>query len=278
MQEFAEQGFTYQEIRDAEYLRATEFGSHLDAIEAAMSRYSDAAWKEICDHNKQGKNWERLIKEQDRPLFRRVADFKENTKGLVITYAAAHRWLNAPENVDEDNERIRKAIKLTYLLCTAGMERLRLVDIAPLEEPDPETAVANLNRYRTLLPDYPMIYAVEHAHQTIPQTYDLAQGGGFLIAYDEANVFIKGAAAPGELEDFWNKVNLADLTSIHLKQRDAEGFTSSIAAEGLVDFSALVGRLRAIGYEGEFLLENVPTDQPMEDALESRAFILALNA
>ncbi len=278
LKQFSDQGFTYQEVRDAEYLRATEFGRYLDSIEGAMSRYSDASWKEICDaiHQKQG--WGPLVKGEDRVLFERATHFAEITQGLVITYAAAHRWLNKPENEDEDNERIRKSVKLAYLLCTPGMERLRLVDIEPLEEPDPDTAVSNLKRYRSLLPDYPMTYAIEHAHQTLPQTHACAIRGGFLFAYDEANIFIKGAPEPGELEDFWNRVKLEDLTSIHLKQRNAEGFTSSIADEGLVDFSVLVERLKAIGYEGEFLLENVPTDQPLEDALESRAFMLALRA
>ncbi|MFC1580855.1 hypothetical protein ACFL4N_08075, partial [Thermodesulfobacteriota bacterium] len=208
----------------------------------------------------------------------RATRFVEITQGLVITYAAAHRWLNAPGNVEEDNERIRKAIKLAYLLCTPGMERLRLVDIEPLAEIEKETAVSNLNRYRSLLPGYPMTYAVEHAHQTLSQTLDLALQGGFLFAYDEANIFIKGGPVPGELDDFWTKVELNDLTSIHLKQRVEEGFSNSLATEGLVDFSVLLERLQAIGFDGEFLLENVPTDQAMEDALESRAFILAMKA
>lgn len=276
VKQFSEQGFHYQEVRDAEYLRATEFGRWLDSIEESMPRYSDGAWKEICDaiHQKQG--WESLAKEEDRSLFERAAHFVEITQGLVITYAAAHRWLNVPENVEEDNERIRKAIKLAYLLCTPGMERLRLVDIEPAEEIDSDVAVANLNRYCSLIPGYPMIYAVEHAHQALSQTLDLALGGGFSFAYDEANIFIKGAPEPGELEDFWNTVKREDLTSIHLKQRNAEGFTSSIATEGFVDFNVLIERLGAIGYEGEFLLENVPTEQPMENALESRDFIFAL--
>ena len=274
--QFSDQGFTYQEVRDAEYLRATEFGRFLDTAEKAMPRYNDEAWKEICDSIHQRQGWEPLAKEEDFSLFERVARFVEITQGLVITYAAAHRWLNAPENVEEDNERIRKAIKLAYLLCTPGMERLRLVDIEPLAEIDTETAVANLNRYRSLLPGYPMTYAVEHAHQTLSQTLDLALQGGFFFAYDEANIFIKGGPVPGELDDFWAKVELNDLTSIHLKQRVEQGFSNSLATEGLVDFSVLLERLQAIGFEGEFLLENVPTDQPMEDALESRAFIFAL--
>ncbi|MBW2206500.1 MAG: hypothetical protein JRG79_06275 [Deltaproteobacteria bacterium] len=276
--QFAEQGFTYQEVRDAEYLRATEFGRYLDTIEEAMPRYSDESWKEICDGIRQKQGWEQLAKKEDQALFKHMADFVEITEGLVISYAAAHRWLNEPENIDEDNDRIRKAIKLAYLLSTAGMARLRLVDIEPLEGFDPEAAVSNLKRYRALLPDYPMTYALEHAHQSAPLTLDLAVRGGFSFAYDEANLYIKGGPDPGELEDFWAKVELSHLTSIHLKQIDAQGFSSSLAGEGFVDFSALMDRLEAIGYAGEFLLENVPTDQPLEDARESRAFIHALKA
>ena len=274
--QFAEQGFTYQEVRDAEYLRATEFGRFLDTVEEAMPRYSDASWKQICDaiHQKQG--WDQLAEEEDRSLFERAAHFVEITRDLVISYAAAHRWLNAPENMDEDNERIRKAIKLAYLLSTIGMARLRLVDIEPLEEVDPEAAVSNLQRYRGLLPDYPMTYAIEHAHQTLPQTHDLALRGGFLFAYDEANIYIKGGPIPGELEDFWARVELGHLTSVHLKQRGAQGFSTSLAAEGFVDFAALMDRLKAIGYEGEFLLEKVPTDEPMEEAVASLEFMHAL--
>jgi len=274
--QFAEQGFTYQEVRDAEYLRATEFGRYLDTIEEAMLRYSDESWKEICDSIRQKQGWEQLAKKEDQSLFKHMADFVEITEGLVISYAAAHRWLNEPENIDEDNDRIRKGIKLAYLLSTPGMARLRLVDIEPAEEVDPAVAVANLKRYRSLLPDYPMTYAIEHAHQTVPQTHDLALRGGFLLAYDEANIYIKGGPVPGELDDFWDKAGLSDLTSVHLKQIGDQGFSSSLTREGFVDISVLLERLEGMGYEGEFLLENVPTDQPMEDALESRAFILAL--
>lgn len=276
MVQFAEQDFRYQEVRDAAYLRATEFGRYLATLEEAMPRYSDASWKEICDTIRQKQVWEPLVKETDRALFNRSADFVNTTQGLVITYAAAHRWLNKPEKIDADNERIQKAVKLAYLLSTPGMARLRLVDIEPAGEFDPEEAVSNLKRYRSLLPDYPMTYAIEHAHQTVPVTHELAVRGGFLFAYDEANIYIKGGLNPNELEDFWAKVDLKHLTSIHLKQIDAQGFSSNLAREGFVDFALLLNRLVARGYEGEFLLENAPSNQPLEDAIESRDFILAL--
>ncbi|MFH1490795.1 MAG: hypothetical protein ABII06_17965 [Pseudomonadota bacterium] len=273
MARFAEKGFRHQEIRDGGYLRHSEFGRFIEDIEGAISHYSDGVWKEICEKDRLGKGLGRLLKGEDRHLLDRMIDFSRVAKGLILSYAFACPWLTRPENMEADNERIRQAIKLSYLF-SPERARLRFVALDPVDEVRPEIAISNLKRYRSLLPDYPMIYALENSHQSATLTLQLALKGGVSLTYDEANIYRPEGIILNEPEEFWSAVKCADLVSIHLKQKGPEGVFPRLG-EGLVDFQAMFRRLRAMGYTGDFLFENRPTDDPLEDALQSRAFILS---
>ena len=270
--EFARNGFKDVEIRDGDYLRNSEFGDFIHKIETAMSRYSDEEWKIISEKIHVGKGWDDIVKEEDRSLLDRVGEFVHLAEGLVITYAMQYPWLTRPRDVKADNERIIQAIKLSYLFCPE-QARLRFVAINPVSEIDSSVTTANLERYRSLLPDYPVVLAVENARQSAPLTLDLAIQGGALFAYDEANIYGTDGTALNPPEEFWNSVKVENLTSVHLKQKRAEGVLPQLE-EGFVDFPAMIPRLRELGYAGDLLIENSPTDEPLEDALRSREFIL----
>ena len=68
---------------------------------------------------------------------------------------------------------------------------------------------------------------------------------------------------------------MADLTSVHLKQKTPAGVLPRVA-DGLVDFAPMVRRLQAQSYSGDLLLENAPSATPLEDALQSRAYLQKL--
>jgi hypothetical protein len=273
MVRFGEKGFRHLEIRDGGYLRHSAFGRFIEEIEGAMSHYSDKAWKEICEKTRMGKGLGRLLIGKDRYLLDSMIDFSRAAEGLILSYAFERPWLTRPENMEADNERIMRAIKLSYLF-SPERARLRFVALDPVDEVRHEIAVANLKRYRSLLPDYPMIYALENSHQSATLTLRLALKGGISLTYDEANTYRPEGIMLNEPEEFWSVVKCADLASIHLKQKGSEGVLPRLG-KGLVDFPAMFKRLRAMGYNGDYLFENSPTDDPLEDALQSRAFILS---
>jgi hypothetical protein len=63
------------------------------------------------------------------------------------------------------------------------------------------------------------------------------------------------------------------LTSIHYKQKTTAGVLAQVS-DGFVDFAAITRRLQAGDYRGDLLLENAPTMQPLEDAMQSRTYLL----
>ena len=272
--QFGDHGFKDMEVREGDYLRNSEFGGLIGEIETAMGRYTDEQWKAICDTIWQGEGWQDGVAAEDRPLFDRVSAFVEGARDLTSSYAMSHPWLSPPEDVEADNQRITQAKKLAYLLCPAGA-RLRIVGLAPTGEIDPQAAVANVERYRSLLPNCPMVFAVENAGQPATFTLDLAVQGSALLTYDEANTYRDDGTTLNAPEAFWSAVKMEDLTSVHFKQKTGDGVLSQVG-DGFVDFAAIGHRLATGNYKGDLLLENTPTDQPLEDAIRSRAYLSGL--
>ena len=192
---------------------------------------------------------------------------------LTFSYAASHDWLAQPEDVNLDNARIMEAKKFAYLICPRSA-RFRIVDLETDGKIDTEIALANVKRYKSLLPTYPMVFAIEHGRQSATWTLDLARQGNCPLIYDEANTFRSDGTAHNAAEDFWRTVKNENLASIHIKQRRAEGISTQIG-NGYVDFKAVFNHLTRLRYKGDLMLENSPTSQPLEDALESREYLLA---
>ena len=270
--QFAENGFREMEVRDHNYLRNSKFGNLMREIEAAMDAYTDKEWKAICEALWQETNWSELVKMEHKSLFDKVCEFVRRMSGIILSFAASHVWLAEPDDLDADNERIIQAKKFAYLLCP-NAPRFRIVDVETDGEIDTQVAVANAKRYKSLLPSYPMIFALEHGRQSATWTLELARRGGCPLIYDQANTFLPDGAARNEPEDFWETVRKEDLASVHIKQRTADGFSTRIA-EGFVDFKSILKHLTRLGYKGDLLIENTATDQPLEDALASREYLL----
>jgi len=284
--QFRDNDFKYIEIRYEDYLRNSAFGSFLQEIERTMSHYSDAHWQRICQaiwHKTAsfspkcgGGGGMALIKSEDRLIFGRISEFVEQTKGLVLSYAIPHQWLSQPEDVNADNERIIKAKKLAYLM-SQYQARLRLVDLESKGKIHPRIATANLNRYRSLLPNYRVLMAVENALQAATFTLQLALQGRVLLTYDEANTYRFDGTKLNDPEVFWDAVKIEHITSVHLKQKTVAGVSSQVG-DGWVDFAAIIHCLKERGYKGDLLLENAATNQPLEDAIRSREYLLMLLA
>ena len=270
--QFGENGFREMEVRDHTYLRNSAFGDMMRDIEAAMDGYTDDQWKEICEAIWRDKSWVGLIKAEHQSLFDKVSEFVGKVSELTLSYAASHVWLAQPEDLDADNAQIIEAKKFAYLICPHSA-RFRIVDVETDGEIDTEIAVANVKRYKSLLPMYPMVFAVEHGRQSATWTLDLARQGGCPLIYDQANAFRSDGTASNKPEDFWGTVNVEDLASVHIKQRTADGVSTQIA-DGFVDFKSILKHLIRLGYKGDLLIENSPTDQPLEDALVSREYLL----
>ncbi len=272
--QFGDEGFKDMEVREGDYLRNSEFGSLIGEIEAAMERYTDEEWKAICDAIWNG-NQDLGVTAGDNALFARVSVFVELARTLTLSYAMSHSWLGAPEDLEADNQQIIRAKKLAYLLCPANA-RLRIVGLAPTGgKIDSQAAVANVKRYRSLLPNCPMVFAVENSRQPATFTLDLAVQGGALLTYDEANTYRDDGTTVNPPEAFWGAVKMENLTSVHFKQKTANGVLSQVG-DGYVDFAAIGKRLAAEDYRGDLLLENTPTDQPLEDAIASREYLSKL--
>ena len=269
---FGENGFREMEVRDHNYLRNSAFGDMMREIEAAMGAYTDKGWKAICEALWRGASWSELIKVEHKSLFDKVSEFQRKMSDLTLSYAASHVWLAEPDDLNADIARINEAKKFAYLLCPHGA-RFRIVDVETDGNIDTEVAVANVKRYKSLLSSYPMVFAVEHGGQSATWTLELARHGGCPLIYDQANTFRSDGTASNEPDDFWSTVRKEDLASVHIKQRTADGFSTRIA-DGFVDFKSILKHLTRLGYKGDLLIENTATDQPLEDALVSRKYLL----
>ncbi len=269
MVEFGANGFKDMEVREGDYLRNSAFGELIQQLESAMSAYTDAEFKTICDAVWTGQPYET----KHPTLFQEVARFAEKASGLTLSYAMSHPWLSVPNDTETDTQQIISAKKLAYLLCPSR-PRLRLVDLDSEGDIDESAAIANLKRYKALLPDYPMIFAVENARQTATLTLKLAIAGGAKLTYDETNTYHADGTTMNPPDEFWGTVKMEDLTSIHFKQKTEDGVLSEVG-DGFVDFGAIAKHLKILGYTGDLLLENTPTSHSLRDALRSRAYLLS---
>jgi len=270
--QFARNGFRHLEVRDGDYLRRSEFGRFIHEIEEASAGYSHQDWQRICDEIHTTKNLDAAVKEEHRSVFDRLVNFFQISQEVVFSYALSHPWLTRSSDIEADNDHITRAIQLAYLLCPQ-QARLRLVSLDPVDPVDQPTATSNLKRYRSLLPDYHVILAVENALQPAPLILELVVAGGALLAYDEANNYQSDGSAMNTPEEFWHAVKLENLASIHLKQKAPQGVLARLG-DGFVDIAALIDRLRNCGYSGDLLLEYLPTADPLADAIQSRTFLM----
>ena len=269
MVEFGANGFKDMEVREGDYLRNSEFGELIQQLESAMLAYTDAEFKTICDAA-----WTGQVHEAEHPtLFEAVASFAEKASGLTLSYAMSHPWLSAADDREADTQQILKAKKLAYLLCPAR-PRLRLVDPDSEGEINEPAAIANLKHYSALLPDYPMIFAVENARQTATLTLKLAVAGSAKLTYDETNTYRADGTTVNSPDEFWSAVKMTDLTSVHFKQKTEEGVLSEVC-DGFVNFGAIAEHLKTRHYTGDLLLENTPTAHSLQDALRSREYLLS---
>ena len=269
MVEFGANGFKDMEVREGDYLRNSEFGQLIQELEAAMPAYTDAEFRTICDAV-----WtERTYESKHATLFKEIASFTEKASGLTLSYAMSHPWLSQPTDSEADTQQIIKAKKLAYLLCPER-PRLRLVDLDTEGDIDESAAVANLKHYSAILPDYPMIFAVENARQTATLTLKLAVAGGAKLTYDETNIYRADGTTMNPPDEFWAAIKMTDLTSVHFKQKTEDGVLSEVG-DGYVNFRAIAAHLKTRHYTGDLLLENTPTAHSLQDALRSREYLLS---
>ena len=272
MVEFGANGFKDMEVREGDYLRNSEFGQLIQELEVAMPAYTDAEFKTICDAV-----WtEQPYESRHSTLFDEVAAFAKKASGLTLSYAMSHPWLSQPTDKAADTQQIIKAKKLAYLLCPER-PRFRLVDLDTEGDIDTSAAVANLKHYRALLPDYPMIFAVENARQTATLTLALAVAGGAKLTYDETNTYRADGTTVNPPAEFWRAVEMTDLTSVHFKQKTEAGVLSEVG-DGYVNFRAIAEHLKTRDYTGDLLLENTPTAHSLQDALRSREYLHVVSA
>ena len=275
MVEFGVNGFRDMEVREGDYLRNSEFGSLIQKLEEAMLDYTDAEFKTICDvlwNSTATNDGFELDKIKHRALFKEIAEFVRKAAGLTLSYAMSHPWLSKPIDSKIGTQKIVSAKKLVYLLCPSRA-RLRLVDLDTEGEIDENIAIANLKRYASLLPEYPMIFAVENARQSAVLTLRLAVAGGAKLTYDETNTYLADGTTLNLPEEFWGNVKMDNLTSVHFKQKTEAGVLSEVG-EGYVDFKAIKQQLQSKNYTGDLLLENAPTIHSLADALNSRDYLL----
>lgn len=275
MIEFGANGFRDMEVREGDYFRNSEFGRLIQKLEAAMLAYTDTEFKVICDvvwdSTAANESFD-LNKTKHPTLFKEIADFARKAAGLTLSYAMSHPWLSKLNEIKIDTQKIVIAKKLAYLLCPSRA-RLRLVDLETEDEIDKNAAIANLKRYASLLPEYPMIFAVENARQSAPLTLKLAVAGGAKLTYDETNTYHADGTTLNLPEEFWGNVKMDDLTSVHFKQKTEMGVLSAVG-DGYVDFKAIKQRLQSGNYIGDMLLENAPTTHSLVDALNSREYLI----
>ena len=268
MVEFGANGFKDMEVREGDYLRNSEFGTLIQELESAMPAYTDAEFRTICDAV-----WtEQPYQTKHATLFEEVASFTQKASGLTLSYAMSHPWLSPATDSEADTQQIISAKKLAYLLCPER-PRLRLVDLDTEGDIEESAAIANLKHYAALLPDYPMIFAVENARQTATLTLQLAVAGGAKLTYDETNTYRADGSTVNPPAEFWHAVSMTDLTSVHFKQKTEAGVLSEVS-DGFVNFRAIAEHLKTHHYTGDLLLENTPTAHSLRDALRSREYLL----
>ncbi len=274
MVEFGANGFRDMEVREGDYLRNSEFGSLINELEDAMLEYSDNEFKSICDAVWNGTTASSFNPNDTKhpKLFKEIARFVKKALGLTLSYAMSHPWLSIPSDVQVDNQKIVIAKKLAYMLCPARA-RLRLVDLDTEGEIYENVAIDNLIRYNTILPEYPMIFAVENARQSATLTLKLAVAGDAKLTYDETNTYFADETTINPPEEFWGEVKMDDLTSVHFKQKTEMGVLSEVR-DGFVDFKSIAQHLQSGNYTGDLLLENAPTTQSLSDAMNSREYLL----
>ena len=275
MVEFGANGFRDMEVREGDYLRNSEFGALIQKIEDAMSEYTDAEFKTICDavwDSTATNDGSELDKTKHPALFKEIAEFVRKADGLTLSYAMSYPWLSKPVDSQVDTQKIINAKKLAYLLCPSRA-RLRLVDLDTEGKIDENVAIVNLKQYASFLPEYPLIFAVENARQSATLTLKLAIAGGAKLTYDETNTYHIDGTTLNAPEVFWDNVKMNDLTSVHFKQKTGAGILSAVA-DGYVDFKAIAQRLRSGNYTGDLLLENAPTTHSLTDALNSKEYLL----
>ena len=272
MVEFGANGFKDMEVREGDYLRNSEFGDLIQQLESAMPAYTDTEFRAICDAVWAGRSYET----KHLTLFEEATRFAQKASGLTLSYAMSHPWLSLPNDSETDTQQIVSAKKLAYLLCPAR-PRLRLVDLDSEGDIDESAAVTNLKRYKALLPDYPMIFAVENARQTATLTLKLAIASGAKLTYDETNTYRADGTTVNPPEEFWGAVKMEDLTSVHFKQKTEDGVLPEVG-DGFVDFRAIAEYLKTRHYTGDLLLENTPTAHSLQDAVRSREYLLSLKA
>ena len=272
MVKFGANGFKDMEVREGDYLRNSEFGQLIQELEPAMPAYTDAEFRTICDAVWTGQPYE----SKHATLFKEIAAFTEKASELTLSYARSHPWLSQPTDSKVDTQQIIKAKKLAYLLCPER-PRLRLVDLDTEGGIDESAAITNLKHYDAILPDYPMIFAVENARQTATLTLELAVAGGAKLTYDETNTYRADGTTMNPPDEFWAAVKMTDLTSVHFKQKTETGVLSEVG-NGYVNFRAIAEHLKTRHYTGDLLLENAPTAHSLQDALRSREYLCAVSA
>ena len=270
--QFGVHGFAYFEVRDGEYLRQSAFGKLVGQIEMAAKAYEPEQWQQICRAIWNQADGNPPIKQQHGDLFQQVETFISQISSLQLSYAISHSWLSPPVDLDADNAEIQTAKQLAYLLCPHA-PRLRLVDPTSPLEIKTDVARSNIDRYYHLSPH--TTFAVENAIQPATEILDLIQGTGTVLTYDEANVYQPDGSVKDDLAAFWQQVEMADLTSVHFKQKTEAGVLTEVT-DGWVDFSAILQRLHQDGYTGDLLLENTPSDDPLTDAVNSRDYLKRL--
>jgi hypothetical protein len=270
---FAKEGFTDIEIRDGDYLRKSAFGVFLDEIDKTAAAYPAAAWKGVCEALSSGANPGEAIRPADRALFDGIRRFTEKTAGITLTYALMHPWLSRPADQRQDDLRIIAAKKLAFLLSPRSA-RMRLVDSASPEPFDDSAAGANLRRYCTLAGGLPVIHAVENSRRPASLFLKIAAAADFSLAYDEANLFLPVDRIVEEPERFWESLDPRFLASIHLKQKSFKDSSPlPCLGPGRVDIHGIMRHVRRISYIGDILLENAPSDDPLQDAKKSRDYV-----
>ena len=275
MVEFGENGFKDMEVREGDYLRNSEFGQLIDSLEDAMLAYTDSEFKDICDTIWDCANTRKeydSINTRHRELFNEVFVFAQKAIGLTLSYAMSHPWLSEPDDLETDTEKIIIAKKLAYMLCSSGA-RLRLVDLDTEGEIDENAAIGNIRRYVSILPTYPMTFAVENARQSASLTLKLAVAGGAKLTYDETNTYRPDGTTLNTPQEFWGSVRMDDLTSVHFKQKTEDGVLSEVG-DGYVNFSTIKKHLKSGNYMGDLLLENTATTHSLLDAINSREYLL----
>ncbi len=270
---FIQNGFLHIEIRDGDYLRQSAFGGIIEGVETAIQEVSDTEWLQICLAFHPGSWHDRP--ELDAQKLQPISDFSrlfQINPEAVFSYAMAHPWMGRPQNTAADDARIIQAKKLAYLLSPANA-RLRLVDLTAGQALDEETAITNLRRYQSLAPEFPVALAVENSQLAPHVILNLANQCNVHMAYDEANNYNQDGLTLGDSSLFWNAVQNSQIISVHLKQKNHTGVCAHLE-EGFVDFPALFKHLHDSSYNGDWLLEYRATDQPIQDAVKSREYLL----